>query len=225
MSSTIYHPLWGVSLTRPLVLLFVLNVAFVANALPEAFNNGRFYYQSLENDGDIYISRSFRLAYATATTNVTWSMPPSCSYTSATKISEPTNSQLSVTCKSSGSQKFEVYRDGDIGTTDTFYINVQPSQGCYWWYWVTAGTNTSTIQPSATLHASPQKTAGLVGLIWIIDPQTASPQELSRNATIPSRVSSQITSMLYHAGEAPAFKFTSKDTLEISSIQFNTSLK
>ncbi|KAL7747169.1 hypothetical protein RI367_007529 [Sorochytrium milnesiophthora] len=168
------------------------------------FNNGRFYYQSLESDGNFYTSRPFRAVYTSSATTVHWQMPTGCTITSSTGSG---GSTILIACTSAGLYTFQVYPDSQSSSPDTFLVQVAANAPCYSWYMATSGSLSSAAptvhQASSALNYVPAQSNFVYGLIWVVDPRFMSAAEVQGTAIAPSSASKQLTTALNNMGEIP----------------------
>jgi hypothetical protein len=93
------------------------------------------------------------------------------------------NSSVTILCSLTGLTRFQVWRDGDPSTTDTFVVNILSEElaGCYSWYFV-------TIDDANEVNSVVSFSSNLVAKLWVIDPLLASAREKTITATTPSKV-------------------------------------
>ncbi|KAI8815055.1 cation channel sperm-associated protein subunit delta-domain-containing protein [Cladochytrium replicatum] len=212
-------------------LIVITVAASSAQLLPARFGNGRFYYESLESDKiSFYTNRWFRAAYTSQASSVQWLTDPTCS-TAADPTSKFSNQTIRIRCTSYGSKWFQVYRDGNTSTADTFYVTIKKSPGCYQWYIVSGvsrDTTTSTwikdlnSVKKSDLGSVPSYTSGIQARVWVVDPSRMSSDEASGRAVQPSDYSLQVTASFYSLGELPVLTLLWGDRLKTSSTNFST---
>ncbi|KAI9349449.1 cation channel sperm-associated protein subunit delta-domain-containing protein [Zopfochytrium polystomum] len=182
--------------------------------MAKSFGHGSFFYQSLEQDGvSFYANRPFLASYTSASTSVSWVVSSNCA------VSNLGSSQtVQITCSQIGVEAISVSRNGDATTSDTFYVTIAKSPGCYQWVLATG-------PPGWELTSSSQMIVpvgvNLTGRLWIADPSRGvSLADTTTYPVKPSSISSQLTYSFMTIGEAPNVTSIS-DALSIQKVLFN----
>ncbi len=195
-------------------LLALLCVVALASCISyDEFGHNRFTYYPSQTAGSIseqfFTGSSFFLHYFGTTTDAAaipkWILPSSCSFQGAhTANSNPAE----VRCTTPGEHRFTVHENGDDTTADTWNILFTDNNGKYSWA-VSDSALTSLVVSAGS--ASRQL------LVWAVDPDNASADELSGAALVPSAASKLLTQGLYSIGMTPVIQLAEGSLVTVTT--------
>ncbi|KAI9199815.1 cation channel sperm-associated protein subunit delta-domain-containing protein [Polychytrium aggregatum] len=108
----------------------------------------------------------------------------------------------------SGVQGFQVYRDGNPSTTDTYFVYLSQPQTCYRWYMASGSITGQTASNAVAPY-----TSNLTAYIWLIDEASATASELAGTAATPGSA----------LGDSPIISFPSSRSVAINSLTYDKS--